>query len=287
MTTQHIRPLGLAQLSSLTTEPPQLVELAAQAGFDFVGIRVRPVTPHETPFNVQPGSPMLAETLARLADTDLRVIDTEFLLLDGSDQRAAWLQMFEAGQALGAESMTVAVADTESARVVETLGQMAVDGKAYGITPALEPISYQAVNSYPQVAVIAEQTGVTVLIDTLHAARFGATLDELRAVAPRVPMIQLCDATAEMPPNRDALVEESRSGRFPAGEGGQDLAAMIAAVDSGRAAGEPLLPVSVEVPNTVLQDAMTAQDWASRLYKTTRDLVDSVAAVPLVSRKRS
>jgi sugar phosphate isomerase/epimerase len=276
MTTQHIRPLGLAQLSSLTTEPPKLVELAAQAGFDFVGIRVRPVTPHETPFNVQPGSPMLAETLARLADTDLRVVDTEFLLLDGTDQRDAWNQMFEAGQALGAESMTVAVADTEQARVLDNLGQMVADGKAYGITPALEAISYQAVNSYPQAVEIAEQTGVTVLVDTLHAARFGATLDELRAAAPLVPMIQVCDSVATMPATRDALVEESRSGRFPAGEGGQDLAAMISAVLAGRAAGEPLLPVSVEVPNAVLQDSMSAQDWANRLYATTRDLLDSM-----------
>ncbi|OAV51138.1 sugar phosphate isomerase/epimerase family protein [Enteractinococcus helveticum] len=276
MTTQQTRPLGLAQLSSLTTEPPKLVELAAQAGFDFVGIRVRPVTAHETSFNVQPGSPMLAETLARLADTGLQVKDTEFLLLDGSDQREAWLQMFEAGQALGAESMTVAVADTDRSRVIDTLGQMTADGKAYGITPALEAISYQAVNSYPQALDIAEQTGVTVLVDTLHAARFGATAEDLRAAAPRVPMIQVCDAAIAQPPNREALVEESRSGRFPAGEGGQDLAAMIAAVDAGRGTHEPLLPISVEVPNTVLQDSMSAQDWANRLYTTTRALLNSI-----------
>ncbi|GAA4114323.1 sugar phosphate isomerase/epimerase family protein [Enteractinococcus coprophilus] len=276
MTTQHTRPLGLAQLSSLTTEPPKLVELAAQAGFAFVGIRVRPVTAHETPFNVQPGSPMLAETLARLADTGLQVKDTEFLLLDGSDQRDAWNQMFEAGQALGAESLTVAVADTDQARVLDNLGQMVADGKAYGITPALEAISYQAVNSYSQATSIAEQTGVTVLVDTLHAARFGATTQDLRAAAPRVPMIQLCDSVATMPATRDALVEESRSGRFPAGEGGQHLAAMIAAVDAGRGAHEPLLPISVEVPNRVLQESMNAQDWVNRLYTTTRDLLDSM-----------
>lgn len=276
MTTLQNRPLGLAQLSSLTTEPPKLVELAAQAGFDFVGIRVRPVTAQETPFNVQPGSKMLAETLTRLADTGLHVKDTEFLLLDGSDQREAWLQMFAAGQALGAESLTVAVADTDQARVIDTLGQMTQDGKAYGITPALEAISYQAVNSYPQSVDIAEQTGVTVLVDTLHAARFGATREDLRAAAPRVPMIQVCDAAVVTPPTRAALIEESRSGRFPAGEGGQDLAAMIAAVDAGRGAHEPLVPISVEVPNSVLQDSMSAQDWANRLYATSRALLDSI-----------
>ena len=280
MTTQPTRPLGLAQLSSLTTEPPKLVELAAEAGFDFVGIRVRPVTAQETPFNVQPGSAMLTETLARLADTGLTVKDTEFLLLDGSDQRDAWLQMFEAAQALGASSMTVAVADTDLSRVIDNLSQMTVDGKAYGVTPALEAISYQAVNSYPQAAQIAEQTGVTVLVDTLHAARFGATLEDLRAAAPQVPMIQLCDATAERPVSREALVEESRSGRFPAGEGGQDLAAMIAAIDAGRGATQDVLPISVEVPNSALQSALSPQEWANRLYATTRALLDSMDSIP-------
>src|SRR5699024_12223982 len=93
--TQHARPLGLAALSSLTTEPPQLIALAAEAGFDFVGIRVRPVTADETAVNLQPGSPMLDETLARIADTCIEVKDTEFLLLDGSDQRNARIRSEE------------------------------------------------------------------------------------------------------------------------------------------------------------------------------------------------
>lgn len=270
---QRNRPLGLAALSSLTTEPPKLVELAAEAGFDFVGIRVRPVTPQETAFNVQPGSPMLAETLARMADTGITVKDTEFLLLDGSDQREAWHQMFEAAQALGAESMTVAVADTQRSRVIDTLGQMVTDGKAYGITPALEPISYQAVNSYPQAVDIAEQTGVTVLVDTLHAARFNATEVDLQVAGPYAPMIQLCDATAVPPDTRQGLVDESRSGRLPAGEGGVQLSAMVAAVDAGRK-DQPLLPVSVEIPNAELQASMSPSQWAKRLHATATGLLE-------------
>lgn len=220
---------------------------------------------------------MLAETLARMADTGITVKDTEFLLLDGSDQRDAWNQMFEAAQALGAESMTVAVADTEVTRVIDTLAQMVVDGKAYGITPALEPISYQAVNSYPQAVDIAEQTGVTVLVDTLHASRFNATQRDLQAAGPYVPMIQLCDATAEPPATREGLVDESRSGRLPAGEGGVDLAAMIAAVDTGRKT-QPLLPISVETPNTALQASMSSQQWVQHLYSTATMLLDRAAA---------
>ena len=87
------RLLGLAQLSLLNTAPPQLVAIAAEAGFDFIGARVRAVTPTERPCDMQPGSPMLKETLARMADTGVTVRDIEFLLLDGTDQRASWLAM--------------------------------------------------------------------------------------------------------------------------------------------------------------------------------------------------
>lgn len=41
MTHTPPRPVGLAQLSLLNTAPPDLVGIAAQAGFDFVGVRVR------------------------------------------------------------------------------------------------------------------------------------------------------------------------------------------------------------------------------------------------------
>ena len=88
--------------------------IAAEAGFDFIGARVRPVTATERPYDLQPGSPMLKETLARMQDTGVTVQDIEFLLLDGSDQREAWLRMMAAGQALGASSLTVAGADPDS-----------------------------------------------------------------------------------------------------------------------------------------------------------------------------
>lgn len=263
------RPLGLAQLSLLTAEPPRLVQLAADAGFDFVGVRVRPVTSQEKPFDLQPGSDMLAETLSRMADTGVTVRDIEFLLLDGSAQRDAWLQMLEAGQALGASSMTVAVADTDLHRVVDNVGQMVEDARAYNIIPAVEPISYQAINSLSLAKDVSRQTGAQILADTLHVARFGGTTEELKDIAADVPMVQVCDSFVQMPEDRDALVEESRSERYPAGEGEQDIAGMIRAADP---AGQ--LPVSAEVPNNQLHQQLGDVEWVQRLYTTTREVAD-------------
>ena len=275
------RLIGLAQLSLLSAAPPQLVEHAAASGFDFIGVRVRPVTPTETPYDVQPGSAMLAETLARMSDTGVVVKDIEFLLLDGTDQREAWLQMFEAGQALGADSLTVACGDPDLTRAQDTLAQMAEDGRAYGITPALEAISYQTVDSIPLADRLAQHAGCDILVDTLHVGRFGGTADQLQAAAGRAPLVQFCDAPASRPADRDGLVLESRSERLAPGEGGLDLLGVLTALERGLE-GTPragtLLPVSVEVPNNAQTARLGAQAWVDHLMRTTTALLETIEA---------
>lgn len=264
------RDVGLAQLSLLETAPPDLVLLAAEAGFDFIGARVRPVTPAERPYDLQPGSPMLAETLANVRSTGVRVVDIEFLLMDGSGeqgglsgvhgQREAWLRMFEAGHALGAQTVTVAGADPDPVRFAETLAQMAEDGREFGITPTLEPISYQRINSLPSAAAAARDAGAQVVVDTLHFRRFGGTLAELAAVADLVPMLQLCDAPAQRPGDREGLVHESRAARLAPGEGGLVLAEIVAALPA-------TLPVSVEAPSPRDVVRLGELGWARHLRR--------------------
>ncbi len=277
MTDKTPRLLGLAQLSLLNTAPPQLVGIAAEAGFDFIGLRVRPVTPTERPYDLQPGSSMLRDTLDRMKDTGVTVRDIEFLLMDGSEQREAWLRMMEAGQALGASSLTVAAADPDPARLMRNLGRMAEDGRGFGITPTLEAISYQPVASIGQAADIARRTGCRIVVDTLHFNRFdgggkdgGGREDQwaqVSANAALVPLVQLCDGPAQRPSNREELVIESRSERGVPGEGDFDLAAVVAALPDG-------LPVSAEAPSDRRVAEMGELAWARRL----KSGVDSVLA---------
>ncbi|MEE1621924.1 sugar phosphate isomerase/epimerase family protein [Zafaria sp. J156] len=257
--------LGLAQLSLGGTAPPDLVRLAADAGFDFIGARVRPVTAAERAYEMQPGSPLFAETLARMRDTGVTVRDIEFLLLDGSEQREAWLRMMEAGAALGATGLTVAASDPDRSRLAENLARMAADGRDHGITPMLEPISYQAVHSIPDAAELARAAGCRIVVDTLHFRRFGGTLDELREHADLVPLLQICDGPAVRPADRDGLVTESRSERGVPGLGGFRIEEIVAALPAG-------VPVSVETPS----DATVARVGEAAWVRTLRDAAERV-----------
>ncbi len=66
------RELSLAHLSVLDATPPELVTVAAQAGFRKIGIRLS-ATPSVgvPPYDMLGDTPVLRETLARLADTGL------------------------------------------------------------------------------------------------------------------------------------------------------------------------------------------------------------------------
>lgn len=272
MTTSPRRQVGLAQLSLVGTAPPDLVIIAAEAGFDFIGARVRPVTATERAYDLQPGSPMLKETLARMRDTGVTVRDIEFLLLDGSGQREAWLRMMAAGQALGASSLTVAGADADTSRLADTLARMTEDGRGFGIVPTLEPISYQPVNSIPDAAGLARQAGCKIVVDALHFNRFGGTVEQLAASADLVPLLQLCDGPVQRPASREDLVAESRSERGVPGEGGFDLAALVAALPAGT-------PVSVETPSDRRVARLGGLGWA-RTLKAASDAVLQTAGNP-------
>jgi len=268
VTPQSSRPrlLGLAHLSLIDVAPPNLVDVAADAGYDFVGVRIRAVTAAESPFDLSPGSPMLAKTVRRSSDRGVTIRDVEFLLFDGALGREDWLPALESAATLGAKTITVAVDDTDETRVVQRLGELAADAAPLGIRPTIEPISYNAVHSIPHAERLARGTGCLMLLDALHVARFGGTREEAASVADLVPLVQLCDGPAPAPGDRDGLVAESRLERAAPGTGDFDLAGLLAELDTH-------LPVSVETPSATARSTLTPVQWAVRLREATEDLL--------------
>ena len=264
-------PIGIAHLTLLGLSPPELVTTAAEAGYDFVGIRVKAVTEGEHQYPMQPGSPMSRETLRRLDDTGLTVRDIEFLTLRPDTGPDDWQPALEAGAALGASTFSVVGVDDDPARLTDTLARLTADGAAYGIRPTLEPISYQPVSRVADAAAIARATGAAVLLDALHIQRGGSSLDDVRALEPElVPCIQLCDGPLAVPQTLELPAElplgmkadgsvlqvEARVQREVVGEGGLPLAELLAAVPAAT-------PVSVEVPHARLQARLSAAEFAA------------------------
>ena len=264
-------PIGIAHLTLLRLSPPELVATAAEAGYDFVGVRVKAVTEGEHQYPMQPGSPMSRETLLRLSDTGLTVRDVEFLQLRPDTGPDDWRPALEAGAALGASTFSVVGVDDDPARLTDTLARLTADATPYGIRPTLEPISYQPVSRVADAAAIARAASAAVLLDALHIQRGGSTLDDVRALEPDlVPCVQLCDGPLAVPETLELPAElplgmkadgsvlqvEARVQREVVGEGGFPLAELLAAVPAGT-------PISVEVPHARLQARLSAVEFAT------------------------
>ncbi|MFD0488452.1 sugar phosphate isomerase/epimerase family protein [Saccharopolyspora spinosporotrichia] len=190
------RPLGVGHLTALGLAPPALVTTAAEAGFDSVGLRVLTGNGTERRWPVDVGSPMLLETVRRLEDTGVSVLDVEIVALKPGTAPADYEQALEVGVRLGARFLNVMCDDPDLDRASDTFAGVVERARIYGIRPAIEPMAYKRVSSLSQAAGIARRSdGGGVLLDSLHLRRCGETLDDVRALDPDLlTYVQISDA---------------------------------------------------------------------------------------------
>jgi sugar phosphate isomerase/epimerase len=281
------REVGIAHLTLLHVPPAELVTIARDAGFDSVGVRVGVAGPGEEPWPMTPGSPMLDQTVRRLEDTGMRVLDIEVLQLRPDTRREDYEPMLEAGGRLGARYVNVLAEDRDLDRVSERFAEVTADARGYGLRALIEPMAYRPVSDLRRAVRIAERSGGGgVEVDSLHFQRYGGDFDELRAVDPALlPMMQLCDAPLAAPtglprPERlprgqavdvDDPLLESRAFRLLPGDGELPLAELVDAMPPG-------IPISVEAPVLPLQQALTPLEVARRARESVATFVPRGAA---------
>ncbi|HEX4090933.1 MAG TPA: TIM barrel protein [Trebonia sp.] len=250
--------IGLEHLTLLGVSPPDLVTVAASAGFGSVGLRIAPATDDERPWPVRPGSPMLAETVRRCADTGITVLDAEAVRLGA--RTTDYRPVLEAAAALGARFVNAICEDPDLTRLSDSFAALASAAAPYGIRAVVEFMAYRSVRTLKDaVAIAARSGGGGVLVDALHVRRCGVRLDELRAVDPAlISYVQLCDAPLAAPgagPASADAMHEARAARLLPGQGELPLPELLAALPDG-------IPVAVEAPAEA--DGASPAEFATR-----------------------
>ena len=238
-------PLALSALTVLDAPPPETVDAAATAGFDYVGVRVFPAGDEPAWPMIGGGTPMMRETLARLADTGMKVWDFEVLRIRPDKDPDEALRILDAGAELGARYVLVNCNDPEPGRLAERLNVVADAGAERGVTPAVEFMVFTDVKTLAQARALVDQVSspCVILPDSLHMDRSGTTVEELAALPPElIAYAQLCDTRAEpRPADEAAALLEARTGRVLPGDGDLALADFVRALPDG-------LPLGVEAP---------------------------------------
>ena len=102
------RILSLAALTVLELSPPEMVEVAARAGYSHVGLRLVPATPEEQHFPLVADAGLRAQTRQRLRDTGMLGI-----YAGTAEEKAGEIAPIIAGELAG---MASGATDEETAR---------------------------------------------------------------------------------------------------------------------------------------------------------------------------
>src|SRR5258706_10055710 len=266
-------PIGLAALTVLELSPPDMVSCAADAGFDYIGLRLLPATAEEVAHAMVGATPLVRQTARRLADSGMRVLDIEIFRLQPDTVVADYRAALETGALLGAREALLAGNDPEQARLIDRFAQFCDLAREFGIAANLEPMPWTDVRTFAHAARIvtaAARANAGVLIDPIHFDRGPCDPRDILALPPtRLRYMQLCDAPAERPRDTATLLRRARAERLMPGDGGLDLRAILRNVPAD-------IALSLEIPMATLSRSMPARARTRQMLAKTRALLASL-----------
>lgn len=168
------RIFSLASLTVLELSPPEMVDarrrrvqprrLASGAG-DAGG----------APFALVADAGLRRQTLARLRDTGLRVLDAEILRLKPDTVVAEFEKVLAVGAEFGATELLVAGNDVDEQRLTDNFALLCDLAAPYGLHPHLEFMPWTDARNLEQAVRIVEalEGNGAVLVDAFHFDRSG------------------------------------------------------------------------------------------------------------------
>jgi sugar phosphate isomerase/epimerase len=217
---------------------------------------------------------MRRETLARMRDLGVAVFDFGVFRLKRGVDVGTFEPVLETAAALGAHHACVNGDERDPAVLADLLHRLCELGRPYGVRMHLEPTPWTGIPTLAaalHVLALCGHADARLMVDTIHADRSGASLDDLAAIPPGlVDYVQVCDAPGPRPADVETMIFQARNERAFPGEGTLDLVAMLCALPDGR-------PWSLEAPVNSLAASLTPTQRAQRGRRATQALADAVA----------
>lgn len=237
---------SLAHLTLLSQSPPELVEIASAAGYDFVSFRAIPLgLPNEVVHALGVDRALLRDTRAALSATGMRLLDIELArIFDGVDVRR-YLPAMEAAADLGARHLLASAWTSDRSFVLERFIELCELARPLNLTVDFEFVpfaSYRTLSDAVELVQASRCENAGICIDTLHFDRSDCSLQELAAVPRKwFHYAQISDGPANYALDEESLKHVAREARLFLGEGGIDVPAILAHM--------PDIPYSIELPN--------------------------------------
>ena len=260
------RTFTLASLMAMHYAPPQMLQLAADTGCSAVAVRVLPTVPGAVCYRLMDEPALLRETLATVDGTGVQVLDLELVRIGPGFNARDCEALAEVGAKLGAKHVLVIGDDPDEARLIEGFGAICDLLQPYGLTAELEFMPWapcKDLASANRVLAGAARPNAGILVDALHFARSGSTLEQLDATPIEwLHYAQMCDGAVPGPSSFEGMIHDARCERLLPGEGGIDLRGLFAHLPQD-------IPVCIEIPSDSRAPKLGYLAWARRAKAAT------------------
>ncbi len=252
---------SLAQLTVLNTSPPEIAQIAADAGYDYVSMRqIYMGLPGEPDYDLSKNKPLMKETKEVLKNTGIKLLDVELArIFDGMDVKKYEAAMQTAVE-LGGTQVLSSIWTPDRDYYLEKFAELCDLAAQYNLGVQLEYVPIAAVKDLAATVDVLKSVNrpnAGIMIDVHHFHRALDTVEELKKV-PRewFHFAHLCDASAEIPADPDEMTRILREARDYVGEGGIDVIDILNAM--------PKIPYSIELPNLAAVEKYGYAEHAKR-----------------------
>ena len=235
--------LGIEMLSVFGMPPIEFVQLAAALGCRYITTGMGGFAPIKAldyqPYSLRDDPRLRKGLLAAVEDRDVSISLGEGLLIAPGVDVRSYADDLDIMAELRIPRINTVSLEPDRARTFDELAALTALAAERDIATCVEPVVGLSIADLPSALAAVEYVDrdeISLLIDTMHVARFGATADDLRSVpAQRIGYIQLSDTTLQ--PRMKIYAEEAMYERMTPGEGELPLADMLAALPDDRVVG--------------------------------------------------
>jgi sugar phosphate isomerase/epimerase len=239
--------LAIEYLTVAGADPVDEIYAAAAADLDAVGLRILAPRGLALEHPVVGNRERIREIRRAVEDTGIEVLDFELVTLTADGDIVRFVPAMETAAEIGCRYVQVVSEDPDEARATANFASLCDRAGSFGMRVALEFMRWRSVRTIEDAARFVRAAGRTnggIVLDTLHLSRSGGTPAAVASVPPEALMyVQLCDASARIPPDEDVLAE-ARGRRLYPGDGELWLDELLDVLPDD-------IAISVEVPGAI------------------------------------
>jgi sugar phosphate isomerase/epimerase len=255
------RKFSLAYLTIPGTDPISQINIAAEAGYDFVSLRPIPMhLPNEPLFQFDQDRNLFNNIKKALKETNIKIMDIELARVREDLKVEDYESAFAASAELGATDVLSSVWTQDKEFTFKNFAKICDLAAKYKLKVNLEFVTFSGLTDLAgalEVLNKVERPNAYIMVDTLHAHRSYVTPEDLSKVDKnKFGFIHLCDGPGVIPSLDDpSMIGVAREGRLYPGKGEIDLKGLLKAIPSN--------PVSIELPNAIEISARGAAGHAA------------------------